>query len=203
LLLLDEPLSALDARVRVRLRHEIRALQRRLGVTTIMVTHDQEEALTMADRIVVMNQGIIEQIGTPVEIYRHPATPFVADFVGTMNFLDATLVAPGRVRLGAVEVACGASDGLVPGAAVQLCFRPEDVSVRQVERSTPNVVDVTIEGLEFLGSFCRGTLKPLDGGPNEFVADFSINLVRDFDLAVGRNLSVALPADRLRIYPKS
>ena len=85
---------------------------------------------------------------------------------------------------------------------MELCFRPVDVSVRQVERSTPNVVDVTIEGLEFLGSFCRGTLKPLDGGPNEFVADFSINLVRDFDLAVGRNLPVALPADRLRVYPK-
>ena len=83
LLLLDEPLSALDARVRVHLRHEIRALQQRLGVTTIMVTHDQEEALTMADRIVVMNHGVIEQVGTPTEIYRQPATPFVADFVGT------------------------------------------------------------------------------------------------------------------------
>ncbi|HJS30524.1 MAG TPA: putative 2-aminoethylphosphonate ABC transporter ATP-binding protein [Alphaproteobacteria bacterium] len=203
LLLLDEPLSALDARVRVRLRHEIKALQRRLGVTTIMVTHDQEEALTMADRIVVMNQGVIEQIGAPIEIYRQPATPFVADFVGTMNFLDGTLVAPGRVRLGAVEVACGASDGLAPGAAVQLCFRPEDVSVREVGRATPNVIDVTIEGLEFLGSFCRGTLRPLDSGSKQFVADFSINLVRDFDLTVGRNLPIALPADRLRVYPKA
>ena len=82
LLLLDEPLSALDARVRVHLRHEIKDLQRSLGVTTIMVTHDQEEALTMADRIVVMNHGVIEQVGTPADIYREPATPFVADFVG-------------------------------------------------------------------------------------------------------------------------
>ena len=87
LLLLDEPLSALDARVRLRLRHEIKALQRTLGVTTIMVTHDQEEALTMADRIVVMNAGAIEQVGTPQDIYRKPTTAFVADFVGSMNFL--------------------------------------------------------------------------------------------------------------------
>ena len=89
LLLLDEPLSALDAKVRARLRYEVKALQRRLGVTTIMVTHDQEEALTMADRIVVMNHGVIEQVGAPAEIYREPASVFVADFIGTMNFLAA------------------------------------------------------------------------------------------------------------------
>jgi len=85
LLLLDEPLSALDARVRQSLRHEIRALQRRLGVTTIMVTHDQEEALAMADRIVVMNHGVVEQVGAPVEVYMRPRSPFVARFVGQMN----------------------------------------------------------------------------------------------------------------------
>ena len=91
LLLLDEPLSALDALERVRLRQEIRSLQRKLGVTTIMVTHDQEEALSVADRIVVMNQGVIEQVGTPMEIYRDPATPFVADFVGKINVLSGRL----------------------------------------------------------------------------------------------------------------
>src|SRR4029434_3288977 len=90
----DEPLSALDARVRLRLRHEIKALQRTLGVTTIMVTPDQEEALPMAARIVGMNEGAIEQVGTPQEIYRRPATAFVADFVRSMNFLDGTLPAP-------------------------------------------------------------------------------------------------------------
>ena len=89
LLLLDEPLSALDAKVRVSLRHEIKTLQRKLGVTTIMVTHDQEEALAMADRIVVMNHGVIEQIGTPTEIYREPASLFVADFIGEANQLPA------------------------------------------------------------------------------------------------------------------
>jgi iron(III) transport system ATP-binding protein len=89
LLLLDEPLSALDALERVRLRQEIRGLQQKLGVTTIMVTHDQEEALSVADRIVVMNHGVIEQVGSPMDIYREPASPFVADFVGKVNVLPA------------------------------------------------------------------------------------------------------------------
>src|SRR5476651_1994617 len=129
LLLLDEPLSALDARVRLRLRHEIKALQRRLGVTTIMVTHDQEEALTMADRIVVMNQGVIEQVGPPAEIYRAPATAFVADFVGSMNFLAGRLEAPDRVRLGNLVMSCPVQGGLGVGAVVSLCIRPEDVRV--------------------------------------------------------------------------
>src|SRR5690242_11672820 len=102
LLLLDEPLSALDARVRIHLREELKALQRRIGVTTIMVTHDQEEALAIADRIVVMNHGIIEQVGTPLEIYRDPATPFVADFVGHMNFLPGKLSGAGHIQIGPV-----------------------------------------------------------------------------------------------------
>src|SRR3954453_12418065 len=106
LLLLDEPLSALDARVRVRLRDEIKQLQRRLDVTTIMVTHDQEEALAMADRIVVMREGVIEQVGTPSDIYRSPATPFVADFVGSMTFLDAEISGADRLRIGTLEIIC-------------------------------------------------------------------------------------------------
>ncbi len=118
LLLLDEPLSALDARVRVRLRQEISALQRRLGVTTIMVTHDQEEALAMADRIVVMNHGVIEQVGTPAEIYRAPATAFVADFVGKMNFLDGDgrRAGPGRGSARSISPA-PTLDGFAPGTA--------------------------------------------------------------------------------------
>ncbi len=111
LLLLDEPLSALDAKVRVRLRHEVKDLQRRLGITTVMVTHDQEEGLTMADRIVVMDHGKIEQIGTPLEIYREPRTSFVADFIGTMNFVAGTVSGPASVRLGRQELACE-TDGL-------------------------------------------------------------------------------------------
>ncbi len=100
-LLLDEPLSALDAKIRVSLREEIKSLQRELGITTIYVTHDQEEALSMSDRIVVMSEGRVEQIGTPFEIYNHPRTRFVASFVGTLNILPARIVDPAA---GAIEI---------------------------------------------------------------------------------------------------
>jgi putative spermidine/putrescine transport system ATP-binding protein len=93
-LLLDEPLSALDAKIRVSLREEIRAIQRRLGITTIFVTHDQEEALSISDRVVVMNGGIAEQVGQPFEIYNRPATRFVAEFVGTLNLMEAEVIDP-------------------------------------------------------------------------------------------------------------
>ena len=155
LLLLDEPLSALDAKVRARLRHEVKALQRRLGVTTIMVTHDQEEALTMADRIVVMNHGVIEQAGAPTEIYGEPASVFVADFIGTMNFIAGEVTGArevtgggevtgsrevtggagvtgngetggGEVRTGGLVLACDTS-GFPEGARVTVAIRPEDI----------------------------------------------------------------------------
>lgn len=203
LLLLDEPLSALDARLRVRLRHEIRGLQRRLGVTTILVTHDQEEALTMADRIVVMNHGVIEQIGSPLEIYRSPATPFVADFVGEMNMLDGVSVEAGRVRVGTTELMCGrATDGIAPGAPVRVCFRPEDVDVRAAGPSAPNLLPVEITALDFLGSFYRATLRPTAVGTTDVRADIPIHLQREAALGPGMVITVSLPADRIRVYPK-
>jgi len=200
LLLLDEPLSALDARVRLRLRHEIKALQRRLGVTTIMVTHDQEEALTMADRIVVMNQGAIEQVGTPQEIYRRPATAFVADFVGSMNFLAGTLLAPDKVKVAGLTFDCAAQDGLAPGSKVALCIRPEDVRVRDLPADVANRVGVEVADLDFVGAFCRATLKIRDAADVAMTADFSSNLIRDLGVELGRKLDVALPPDRLRVF---
>ena len=149
MLLLDEPLSNLDAKVRQEVRVEIRDLQRKLGLTTIMVTHDQEEALTMADRIVVMNQGVIDQVGTPEEIYGKPATAFVADFVGSMNFMSGIVVAPGRVRAAGTELAC--ADGALPlpqGSAVQVCLRPEDIVIRGVTPGGENVVPARIRDLD-------------------------------------------------------
>ena len=200
LLLLDEPLSALDARVRLRLRHEIKALQRRLGVTTIMVTHDQEEALTMADRIVVMNAGTIEQVGTPQEIYQRPQSAFVADFVGSMNFLAGTLAAPDWVKVSGLSFACLPQDGLATGKEVRLCIRPEDVAVRNLPPDVPNRVPIEVADLDFVGSFCRASLQVRTNPQIALTADFSSNLIRDLGVRMGTHLDVALPPDRLRVF---
>ena len=203
LLLLDEPLSALDARVRVRLRDEIKSLQRRLGVTTIMVTHDQEEALAMADRIVVMNHGVIEQIGSPSDVYRRPASAFVADFVGTMTFLDAVVADPGRLRLGAIDLACADAGRFAPGAAVRVGFRPEEVQVRNVDGGTPNRIDARVDLLDFLGPFCRASLSPQASPGVTILADFSANLMRDLGVAEGQTLAIALPPEALRVFART
>jgi iron(III) transport system ATP-binding protein len=188
--------------VRVHLRHEVRELQRRLGVTTIMVTHDQEEALTMADRIVVMRGGAIEQVGTPLEIYREPASPFVADFIGVMNFVAATVVGDGRVRLGAIELACDA-DGWAPGTEVTLAIRPEDIVVQEASPDAPNAVRMRVEALAFLGSFFRADLVAEAAAGALLRADLPVDLVRRLALAEKRPLVCVLPRERLRIYPGS
>ena len=199
LLLLDEPLSALDAKVRVFLRQEIKDLQRRLGVTAIMVTHDQEEALTMADRIVVMDHGVIEQIGTPEDIYVTPATSFVAGFIGTMNFASGTVDGTGGVRVGDTVLKCQ-TDGMAPGDAVTLAVRPEDIDAEGFEPGDDNVVDIEITNMEFLGSFYRVGLGGAAFGDQQMRADFSINLVRRKNVEVGAKLSVRLPSQFIRIY---
>jgi iron(III) transport system ATP-binding protein len=201
LLLLDEPLSALDARVRIRLRDEIRALQKRLGLTTVMVTHDQEEALTIADRIVVMNHGVIEQVGTPEEIYGRPATPFVADFVGRMTFLDAVATGPATVRVGALELAVANSPAFQSGTAVRLAMRPEEVRTRSLTADTPNTFEARVGNLAFLGSFYRAQLEPTRSPGTAITADFSTNAMRDLAIAEGQVRAVALPAETLRVYP--
>lgn len=201
LLLLDEPLSALDARVRVHLRTEIKDLQRTLGVTTIMVTHDQEEALTMADRIVVMNDGVIDQVGTPEQIYREPATAFVADFIGTMNFIDSTVVSDGAIKVGSNEFKCETA-GYTAGQSVSLAIRPEDINARNCNPSTENVIEVEIKHLEFMGSYYRADLDCEAFGGHEFHADFSVNLVRDKSMNVGNKMPIQFPAQFISLYPK-
>jgi iron(III) transport system ATP-binding protein len=200
LLLLDEPLSALDAKVRVYLRQEIRQLQRRLGVTTIMVTHDQEEALTMADRIVVMNQGAIEQVGTPIQIYREPASPFVADFIGVMNFVTGTVSGAHTVRLGQLELTCQ-TDGMAPGTAVTLAIRPEDIVVEDPGRDEDNVFEARVDGLVFLGSFFRADLVGDVIAESRLRADLPVELVRRRAIGEGQPLTVGLPTERIRVYP--
>jgi iron(III) transport system ATP-binding protein len=203
LLLLDEPLSALDARVRAHLRGEIRRLHDRLNVTTIMVTHDQEEALTMADRIVVMNQGVIEQVGTPTEVYRKPTSAFVADFVGTTNFLPALVTSATQVRWAGLELGCELDVRPGVGHDVTLAIRPEDIVVRGVAADTPNSFAATVADVEFLGSFCRIELALGGDAKAPLLADFSINVVRDLSISEGMDLRVAMPAERLRVFPRA
>ncbi len=155
-LLLDEPLSALDAKVRVSLRQEVRAIQRKLGITTIFVTHDQEEALSLSDRIVVMNAGVAEQVGAPFEIYNRPATRFVAGFVGTLNVLDAAVLdaATGRVAVGGQELELRRPLATAAGTTVALSLRPESVTLGPRPGQDARLRGEVVES-DFLGSVVR------------------------------------------------
>ncbi len=204
LLLLDEPLSALDAKVRVHLRHEIKELQRKLGVTTVMVTHDQEEALSMADRIVVMNDGVIEQVGSPTDVYREPANLFVADFIGEMNQIAARVGKAGRLEIGKVSFACHAHR-FAEGEAVVAAIRPEDIipgEAGQKNGANGNSIGVQLSEMEFLGSFWRSRLESTEFGGSELIADFSINAVRRLELAEGCDMVIELPEDRLMAFDR-
>ena len=201
LLLLDEPLSALDAIERVRLRGEIRRLQKQVGITTIMVTHDQEEALSMADRIVVMNHGVIEQVGTPMEVYERPATPFVAAFVGKVNVLRAQALGDNRFRVGEIELQCAACEApFTPGEAVNLYLRPEDRLAEHLLPDTPNRLRVRITKVEFLGGLCVAdvTADALRG--QTLGLNFSLNQLHELDIREGNHLDIALRANRIRAF---
>ena len=157
LLLLDEPLSALDAKIRASLRSEIRDLQRKLGITTIYVTHDQEEALAMSDRIVVMSDGRIEQLGTPFEIYNRPRTRFVASFVGTLNILRGQVIDPakGVVRVDEQDIRLDQQiPNAGPGEARAIAVRPEAVTLGEAGADR-NAMKGTIEEVSFLGAIVR------------------------------------------------
>lgn len=194
LLLLDEPLSALDALERVRLRQEIRALQQKLGVTTIMVTHDQEEALSCADRIVVMNHGIIEQIGTPHEIYREPASPFVADFVGKVNVVPAR-VSQGQLQLGDVHLPFSG-----PDREVRVYLRPEDVLARPISPEDLYVFDASIEKIDFLGSYCHVHVSANALCAEPLVVYLSLNFLSEQNLVVGSKFKLKLLPERIKVF---
>ena len=188
LLLLDEPLSALDAIERVRLRGEIRALQQRLGVTTVMVTHDQEEALSMADTVVVMNQGRIEQVGTPQQIYRE------------VNVLSAVAEGAGRFRVGSLVLSgASGSEAVAAGTPVKLYLRPEDVLVDGAVHDRPNAVQGKVLKVEFLGAFCLVTVTLAGAGDQPLVVNLSRHSIDEMNLAEGEPLSVGLPPDCIRL----
>lgn len=160
-LLLDEPLSALDAKIRVSLRAEIRAIQKKLGITAIFVTHDQEEALSISDRIVVMNAGLMEQVGTPFEIYNFPQTQFVANFVGSLNTANAAVTDPAKGLLtvdGVQFVTATDIKSRKKGDAIRVSIRPERFSFAS-EQKKDNVLDCAIENITFLGAVVRIQVK--------------------------------------------
>ena len=166
-LLLDEPLSNLDKTLRVQMRQELLSLQRRLGITTIFVTHDQEEAMTTADRMAVLDQGVVQQVGTPAELYDEPVNAFVANFVGTMNMLNAKVCSQHADHLvldvmGVGEVSLPVSSGVAnlycKDQQVQLSFRPHSVKVETAPSTSDDVtlcIQGTVEGSEFMGESTR------------------------------------------------
>lgn len=202
LILLDEPLSALDARVRAHLRKEIKDLQRNLGVTTIMVTHDQEEAMTMADRIVVMNGGRIEQVGTPGEVYGNPASAFVANFIGEMNFLPAQVQDDNLISIGTKRLHADTSHLPSGKREVFAAIRPEDIRINGVRAGSDNTIETEISESEYLGPVLRARLSGGDLDAGHLRADLSMNLVRDLGLSNGVKLPVTLPLERLRVYAR-
>jgi putative spermidine/putrescine transport system ATP-binding protein len=168
-LLLDEPLSALDAKIRVSLREEIRSIQQKMGITTIFVTHDQEEALSISDRIVVMHQGRADQIGTPFEIYNRPKTKFVATFVGTLSIIEATVDNPAEntVLIGGRSIKLPETLGSVkPGDKISLALRPEALSLHNAGNREFSLSG-KVASVSFLGSVIRTKLV-VDGQPLSF-----------------------------------
>ena len=196
-LLLDEPLSALDAKVRVQLREEIRRIQLELGITTLYVTHDQEEALAVSDHVAVMYGGVIEQMGTPAEMYTAPATPFVAEFIGTMNRLDAVVLdgATGEVEHSGIRLQVDAARGRRTGERVLVLIRPESLELEaQTNGAGPNSFAGEVLTQTFLGPVTR--LK-VTGSGTSLIADMST--ARAAALPVGAQVVARIPSEGAKL----
>ncbi len=193
-LLMDEPFSALDAKVRVELRSELRRMQKSLGVTTIMVTHDQEEAMALADRIVVLNNGCIEQISTPAELYFHPANAFVADFVGEMNYLQIKNGAGYQLSLADRHFTVSAE---AAKNATTLAIRPEDIEISVACGDAVNIFDVVVLEVAFLGAFTRITARLSDEQTVLLKPSSSQRLA----IKVGDRLTIRIPPEFVQVLP--
>jgi iron(III) transport system ATP-binding protein len=184
------------------LRTELRQLHQRLGVTTIMVTHDQEEALSLADRIVVINQGCIEQVGTPQEIYQQPRSAFVADFVGKTNPLQVQWLSPGRFDWHGIELCCEHTSPQSLGEMFTLALRPEDILLHDQDRSNlqaSNCYAAQVQDLEFLGAFCRVRVHlPING--QSLLADVPSAQAARMGLTRSRQVFVGLSAERMQVF---
>jgi putative spermidine/putrescine transport system ATP-binding protein len=194
-LLLDEPLSALDAKIRVALRVEIRSIQRQLGITTVYVTHDQEEALSLSDRVVVMSEGRMEQVGTPFEIYNFPSTAFVASFVGTLNVLPGkvTDAAKGEVTIAGQPVRIARAFEGSLGRDVTVALRPEMVSLGSDAAGGENRLTGKVSDVSFLGSIVRFRIALGDGGPTVILDEFNEPTLKLPEL--GETATISFPAD--------
>jgi spermidine/putrescine transport system ATP-binding protein len=193
-LLLDEPLGALDAKLRRELQVELKSIQREIGITFVYVTHDQEEALTMSDRLAVMAGGRIEQLGSPREVYEHPETAFVADFLGVSNLMRARVVEGRRVDVGGVTLT--AEQGEAHAGVVRLTIRPERVRIEPPATQGENRVPATIERFVYLGSTTQ-VFVALPGGDRVQALVANSGDVEEYD--VGAAITAHLPADALRI----
>jgi putative spermidine/putrescine transport system ATP-binding protein len=195
-LLLDEPLSALDAKIRDELRNEIKRIQRQLSITTIYVTHDQEEAMALSDRVVVMSKGVMEQVGPPFQIYNFPETAFVASFVGKLNRIDGNVVDAtlGTVRSGQVALRTTSEFEAPAGSAVTLMVRPEELELGESEE---NQVQGTVESINFLGAIVR---VRLDTPTGQLTADlFNERLLKLPE--VGDQVTMSFPAHACWVMP--
>jgi spermidine/putrescine transport system ATP-binding protein len=202
-LLLDEPLGALDAKLRHQLQDELKTLQQRVGITFVYVTHDQEEALTMSDQIAVMSQGLVEQVGTPREVYEEPTTEFVADFLGISNLLGAELVSVHdgecRLQVGEFTLKAHGGDASLRGS-VKCVVRPERVRVRESDARGENCVPGEVERLVYLGSATRVMVRLATGETLQSLIQ-SDGQPLPFDRGIA--VQVELPADALRVLHRS
>jgi putative spermidine/putrescine transport system ATP-binding protein len=198
-LLLDEPLSALDALVRVQLREEIRRVQTQLGITTVYVTHDQEEALSISDRVAVVFGGGIEQLGVPAEIYGAPATRFVAEFIGTMNRLESRVAAgeDGAVDINGAIVPVDAVRGRPAGQSVLLLLRPESITLEHLNGNAPKAGGLTgeVTAQSFLGPVTRLKIAAENG--SELIANVPSTGAQAF--SVSQRVVVRFPSDSARV----
>ena len=196
LLLLDEPLSALDAKVRQHLRLEIKNLQRQLGVTTIMVTHDQEEALTMADRIILMNNGVIEQEGSPQDLYSKPKTAFSANFIGTTNLFKAKRISDTSIEINGSILECNEN---IKDDLLTVTIRPEDIKIAQ-NGNEKNILKGTIKELEFLGSNIRGHITvDFKSEKANIICNFASEYILNNNIQNNSSVNISLQPHALKV----
>jgi putative spermidine/putrescine transport system ATP-binding protein len=200
--LLDEPLSNLDAKLRAEVRIEIRALQQRLQLTTLFVTHDQEEALTMADRLVVMNKGVVQQVGRPEDLYERPANAFVAGFIGKSNFFRGRLEAAGRFRTESGLVLACDGDGVAHGAPALLAVRPERIAIDATDGAQPaNLLRGTVSVVTYLGASTEVRVRLDDGTEMLVVGQTPPNGLSASRPTPGAAVGLAFPASAAVALP--